>query len=90
MNNLKGDLDKSRGCSSSEDIKSMELWTVRQFCSAYRWPSESAMRAYIHKAKDLGIEDAFVRVGHRVLVYPNKFFALIKEAKSPSKKYPRG
>lgn len=55
-----------------------EFWTIRQFCEAYRWPSESAMRAYIHRADELGIGEAFSRVGRRVLVLPKKFFALIQ------------
>lgn len=56
-----------------------QLLTIRQFCSKYPWPSEAAMRAYVYKSNGLGIEDAFTRVGRRVLINPKKFFALIKQ-----------
>ena len=64
-----------------------EFWTIRQFCEVHRWPSESAMRAYIHRADELGISEAFSRVGRRVLVLPKKFFALIQRVneRMPSK-----
>jgi hypothetical protein len=52
----------------------------------FSWPSLSAMRAYVQRAKELGLSDAFVRVGRRVLVDPQKFFSLIRHVKKlPSK-----
>lgn len=57
---------------------SNQLLTVRQFCSTHPWPTESAMRAYVFRAAELGIEEAFIRIGRRVLVLPNKFFNLIQ------------
>lgn len=65
--------------SSSEH----HLLTVKQFCTEYPWPSESAMRSYIFRANDLGMQKAFIRVGRRVLVNVNKFFELVqREEKS--------
>lgn len=61
-----------------------QLLTIRQFCVAFQWPSESAMRAYIYRAEELGISEAFVRVGRRVLVAPSRFFYLIKKVESRS------
>ncbi len=43
-----------------------ELITVRQFVSQYQWPSEAALRTYIHKAAEIGIQEAFLRVGRRM------------------------
>ena len=60
------------------------LLTVRQFVSQYPWPSESALRAYILRAQELGIESAFVRFKRRVLVRPDTFFSLISQ-KDPHK-----
>lgn len=61
-----------------------QLLTIRQFCIAFPWPSESAMRAYVYRAGELGISEAFVRVNRRVLVDPSKFFFLIKQVDSRS------
>ncbi len=79
--------------SSSEQTKIEEpntdmkgLLTVRQFCRRYPWPSESAMRAYVYRAEELGISDAFFRVRRRVLVDPVRFFILIKQVESRSTK----
>jgi hypothetical protein len=54
--------------------------TIRTFCERYSWPSEAAMRAYVHRAPKLGLTEAFIRVNRRVLVDPQTFFSLIKEA----------
>lgn len=70
---------------ASSDASSHQLLTIRQFCIAYPWPSESAMRAYVYRAQVLGISDAFFRVNRRVLVDPSKFFSLIKQLESRSK-----
>ncbi len=55
------------------------LIPISQFCSTFSWPSESAMRGYIAKAKEYGLEECFVRIGRRVLVDPAKFFDLIRK-----------
>lgn len=62
-----------------------QLLTIRQFCAAFPWPSESAMRAYVHRARELGIREAFNRVGRRVLVNPKIFFALITQLENHCK-----
>lgn len=70
----------------SMDIDSHSLLTIRQLCTAFPWPSESAMRAYVFRAEELGLQDAFVKVGRRVLVNPKRFFELIKQVESRSQK----
>lgn len=54
------------------------LQTVRQFCDNYRgaWPSESALRAIILDASwgKNEFQAAFIRVGRRVLINPEKFW----------------
>lgn len=67
-------------------LPTCQLLTIRQLCSMYSWPSESALRAYIYRAEELGIEDAFVRVKRRVLINPEKFFLLIRQLEGCSKK----
>ena len=62
------------------------LMTLKQFCEAFQWPSESAMRAYIYRAPEFGIESAFIRVGKRVLVNPKVFFEVIKTVDLTRKK----
>lgn len=63
-----------------------KLVTIKQFCTAFPWPSESAMRSYIYRAEVLGLSEAFVRVGRRVLIMPKSFFSLIKQIESRSTK----
>ena len=63
-----------------------QFCTVQQFCPPGKWPTESAMRSYIYKAEELGISDAFIRVGRRVLISPKKFWALIKQIGDQPKK----
>ena len=70
---------------SKEDVPSFV--TIKQFCVRYPWPSESAMRAYVSRAARFGLENAFVRVGGRVLVNPEKFFLAIQD--QPKKKRKR-
>jgi hypothetical protein len=72
------------GCNNTSLGMDQQCLTIRQFCEAFPWPSESAMRAYVFRAKELGITDAFVRVKRRVLVTPSKFFTLIKKIDSRS------
>jgi len=54
------------------------ILTVKQFCAQHPWPTESAMRSYIYRADELGLSDAFIRVGRRVLIDVDIFFELIK------------
>ena len=69
---------------SSKMEGSHHLLTIRQFCVAFPWPSESAMRSYVYRSDELGIDDAFIRVRRRVLVDPAKFFSLIKQVENRS------
>lgn len=61
------------------DEKELVLCTVRQFCSKYPWPSQSALRALILNSEINGFEKAFVRVGRRVLVNIPMFFQIIQK-----------
>jgi hypothetical protein len=69
---------------SSNEVS--QLLTIKQFCTAFPWPSESAMRSYIYRAEVLGLSEAFVRVGRRVLIIPQKFFSAIQNVESRSTK----
>ncbi len=62
--------------------KKGQLLTIRQFCAEHPWPSESALRAYIYRAEEMGIKEAFIRVNRRVLVEPKIFFTLIKQVEN--------
>lgn len=66
-------------------LENDQLLTIRQFCSSFPWPSESALRAYIYRACALGLQEAFTRVGRRILINPKKFFELIKQIQSQPK-----
>lgn len=79
-----GQCDTSCRAQGYLETDSSRLLTIRQFCLAFPWPSESAMRAYVYRSNELGISDAFVRVGRRVLVDSKKFFFLIKQIESRS------
>jgi len=68
----------------SNNLGVVQLLTIKQFCSRFPWPSESAMRSYIYRAKLLGLEEAFVRLRRRVLIDANKFFELVKQLNSRS------
>ncbi len=41
--------------------------------------SEAAMRAYIFRAKELGLSEVFLRYGKRVLIKHHKFFKIIEK-----------
>lgn len=82
LNAVKTDREENRYNRVSSDRNHEQWLTVRQFCEAFPWPSESAMRAYVYRAEEIGISDAFVRVGRRVLVSPSKFFTKIEQKES--------
>lgn len=52
---------------------------VKTFAQQVKWPTESALRSYIFKADELGLQEAFLRVKRRVLVNPKRFFDLIQK-----------
>ena len=64
----------------------VEWLTTKQFNEIYPWPSKSALAAYIHRAEELGLTDAFMRVRRRVLVSPSRFFKLIELHYHPKNK----
>lgn len=78
------DKTETKMVMDSSETGSLRLHTIKQFCTIFPWPSESAMRAYIYRANELGISEAFVRVNRRVLVDSSKFFFLIKQVESRS------
>jgi len=74
-------IDKLTNTNADEalNLEHHHLITVSQFCKIFPWPSEFAMRSYIFKAKELGLSEAFTRVGRRVLICPKIFFKQIKQ-----------
>lgn len=70
----------------TEPPEPRHLLTIRQLCLKFPWPSESAMRAYVFRADELGLTAAFVKVGRRVLIDPKMFFDLIQKVQNHSKK----
>lgn len=76
---------ENSGVKSNSETAASPLVTLPQW--PFAWPSLSAMRAYVHRAEELGLSEAFVRVGRRVLVDPQRFFSLIRNLeKQPSKR----
>ena len=57
-----------------------DLLSVREFSRANPTFSEASLRWYIHNAEAYGITDAIVRVGSRVFIQAEKFFAALKQA----------
>lgn len=88
MSNLL-EVDTSTAIANQASITNtdlQQLMTLRQFCSIFAWPSESAMRSYVYKADELGLSDAFIRVRRRLLIVPKIFFTLIKQVENRSQK----
>lgn len=86
MSNVMADREISNLNQNSLCENSQQWLTVRQFCERFPWPSESGMRAYVYRAAELGISDAFLRVGRRVLIAPTKFFTLIEQLERGARK----
>jgi hypothetical protein len=62
------------------DEKDADKWmTLNNFCERFPWPTRSALQAYISKEHELGLTEAFMRCGRRVLVKPKLFFKLVEE-----------
>lgn len=65
---------------------------TKTFAQQVQWPSASALRSYAFKAKELGLEPAFLRVRRRLLINPAIFFEKIagvpKGDLSPERKNP--
>jgi len=55
-----------------------EWQAVRGFCARYPWPTESALRSMISRAKKLGLTKAFLRINRRVLVDVDCFFNTLR------------
>lgn len=65
---------------SIEEIENFDLpIPFKSASSKFGWPTESAFRAYRQRAKELGLEEAFVTIRRRVLVKPKTFFRLIEQ-----------
>ena len=64
------------------------LLTVRQFCEKYKggWPSESALRTIILDASwgKNSFQEAFKRVGRRVLVSEKAFWEIVENLQEVS------
>lgn len=55
------------------------IWTYKQFCSYYAWPTIDGLRYMYYKRKEKGLEEAFWKVGKRVLVDVDKFWEILQE-----------
>ena len=56
------------------------LRTVKQFRDRHSWSSEGGLRWLIFNSKSNGFEKAFVRLGRRVLIDEEEFFAALRKA----------
>lgn len=61
------------------------IWTFTQFCSYYPWPTIAGLRHLHLYRKQKGLEEAFWKVGKRVLVDVDKFWELLKEKQEEKK-----
>lgn len=52
---------------------------IKTFTQQVQWPTASALRSYAYRAKELGLEPAFLRVRRRLLVNPAIFFEKIAD-----------
>lgn len=55
-----------------------KIWTLKQFCSFYAWPTYSGMWALRSDMKENGFEEAFLKCGRRVLVDVDKFWEILQ------------
>lgn len=60
-------------------MKDKRIWTFKQFAAYFAWPTYYGMRNFHAKRKEKGFEDAFLKVGKRVLIDVDKFWELIQE-----------
>lgn len=60
-------------------MKDRRIWTFKQFCAYFAWPTFYGMRNFHAKRKEKGFEKAFLKVGKRVLIDVDKFWELIEE-----------
>lgn len=59
--------------------KEKRIWTFKQFCSYYAWPTMSGLRWMYAQRKEKDIQDAFLKVGRRVLVDVDKFWEILQQ-----------
>lgn len=71
-------MDKKSVHPSKADQAAEQWETIKSFCASRNWPTESSLRAMLNRAHELGLEDAFIRVGRRVLVNGPKLWCLLK------------
>jgi hypothetical protein len=55
----------------------MALITVKRWVETYSWPPEGGLRHLIFHARELAFEDVVCRVGRRVLIDEEKFWAWV-------------
>lgn len=58
-----------------------QMLTIKQFAEKNPWPNETTMRNLFYKRRENGLEQAFVRIGRRIIVDEGKFFELIRAKK---------
>lgn len=65
----------------SINVNKSQFLTLEQFAQKNPWPQESTLRNLYYKRKSNGLEKAFIKVGRRIIVDEEMFFALIKSRK---------
>lgn len=59
--------------------KENRIWTLRQFCAYYAWPTIAGMRWIVYKKQTNGFETAFLKNGKTVLIDVDRFWEILRE-----------
>lgn len=59
-----------------------KLLTVKQWTEVHSWPPEGGLRHLIFHAQRNGFDEVVVRVGRRLLIDEDKFFAWVAKQNS--------
>jgi hypothetical protein len=59
--------------------KENRIWTLRQFCAYYAWPTIAGMRWIVFNKHTNGYRDAFLKCGKTVLVDVDRFWEILRE-----------
>lgn len=57
------------------------IFTIKQFAHLYAWPTEASIRSIFYKRHENGFEDAFIRMGRRILIDEKVFWECLKNKK---------
>lgn len=53
--------------------------TIKQFTDLYPWPSEYALRHIRQDGEENGFQEAFIKMGKRVLIDVDKFWECLEK-----------